>query len=395
MKKYKYFLIILFIVMVVPLIIQTFKRKHTVDYKIDKYTINENFYKKNNKNIYNIKISYKKTKISYKLENINIKQKKIIKDIKTYKSNNVICIIPTYKKNLKLEIYCTDNNQQVSNYYLQKNKDFNVIKKKVEKYKIDFPTTDNKKTNYRKIEVYKNNIMNDYTYIMWDYKGIYLLRNDELKYQKLLENDLYDNVSSTITDRYYIILDNRKASGIENIYYYDLKKEKTGKIKLKEKISKDSYINGNIKNKIYITDKNKKIQYEFNIKKEEIKEIGNEDINYIKYIDGEKHLLEKKEFFKKNQYFENDEITDKSISPSKITYNDNTYYYIEDDSFYRQYKKNNKELLFKLENIKEWFIYKENIVLICDDIIYTYNDMIGLRKIIENKELNYNYKNIK
>ena len=60
------------------------------------------------------------------------------------------------------------------------------------------------------------------------------------------------------------------------------------------------------------------------------------------------------------------------------------------------YKKtnNNKILLFEIENIKDWKVIGEELLIIKDDILYWYNENKGLRKIIEYNELKYNYENI-
>ena len=191
------------------------------------------------------------------------KRKKVIKGIKTINKDNLKCIIPTYKKNIDNDIYCLEDNKQVSTYSLLKNKTFKKIISSAKEYKIELPSSDNKSKDYKKINVYQNNINEDEAYILWSYKGINILKNDEFKYVKFLEDDLYDNVMATTTSKYYVLFENSDVMGIENIHYYDIKKDKYKVYKLKEKISKDSYINGVYDDLIYVTDNKKKIQYYF------------------------------------------------------------------------------------------------------------------------------------
>ena len=68
-----------------------------------------------------------------------------------------------------------------------------------------------------------------------------ILNNKELKYQKILNYDLYDNIMAVSIDRYYVLFENTDVNGIKNIYYYDSKNKKLNTFKLKEKLSKDSY----------------------------------------------------------------------------------------------------------------------------------------------------------
>ena len=76
------------------------------------------------------------------------------------------------------------------------------------------------------------------------------------------------------------------------------------------------------------------------------------------------------------------------VNNYKYTMEDNKLYKIRDD------QKKSKILLLELDNIVEWNIIGDTVVLISEDSIYEYNEKLGLRKILEYNELNYNYKNI-
>ena len=99
--------------MIIPLIIKTFEKKHSVEYKSNKYTIKENYNKEGSNHYYEFKINNNKETYSYILnENVN-KRKKIIKEIKEYKKDNIKCIIPIYVKEIDYNIYCLEDNKQV------------------------------------------------------------------------------------------------------------------------------------------------------------------------------------------------------------------------------------------------------------------------------------------
>lgn len=381
--------------MLIPIIIKTFQRKHSVEYKINNYSVKENFYIEKRNHNYEFKISNKKETYSYILnEKIN-KRKKVIKEIKGYKKDNLKCIVPIYVKDIDYDIYCLEDNKQVSKYYLKDNEEFKDILEKTKKYSIKLPESDEKKKEYKKIEVYQNNIIYDTAFIMWNYKGIYVFKDDDIKKEDFLDYDLYDNIMATTTSKYYVLFENSKVMGIENIHYYDIEKEKYKVFKLKEKISKDSYINGVYDDLIYVTDNKKKVQYAINLKKEEIEVVGKEELGYIKYIGNNKEIMNKSDFFMERQLFDNEKIEDKDITKSNDLVKDNQiYYYLEDNKFYKNINGYNSILLFELENIKDWKIYNGDIILIVDDTVYMYNDNSGLRKILEYNELNYNYDNI-
>lgn len=394
MKRYKVFLIIIFIIMLIPIVVKMFTKKHSVEYKVDNYTVNENFLIEQKTHNYEFVISNKKEKYSYIInENIN-KRKKVIKEIKVYKKNNIKCILPIYKKKVDLNLYCLEDNHQVSNYYLKDNDDFKEIVEQTKKYKITIPSDSNKTVKYKNMKAYKENIMDNYKFVVWDYKGISILDNNTFKYQKFIDYDLYENIMSTIVSNYYVLFENTDVMGIKKIHYYDLKKGKYKTFKVKEEISKDSYINGVNNNLIYITDKKKKIQYTVNIKKETIEEVGKEEQGYIKFTNNQKEILNKSDFFMENQYFDNEKIENKEITDSEIVQEGKYYYFIEDNMFKRQMENGNEEMLFELENIDKWYVYNKDILLFVNDTVYLYNDKTGLRKIVEYKEFKYNKNNI-
>lgn len=386
MKKYKYFLIIVCIIMLVPIISKAVKSKHSVTYKIDDYEIVENYYKENGNHHYDFIIKNKKNVYSYTINEKASKIRKLIKKIDNYKEDNINCISISYKKNIDSSLVCLEEKEQVSNYYLKNNKNYKkIVKKSKYKEKIE----DNSDvTKYKKLSVYKDNILDGYNYYIWNYSGLYVINNKDINYYKFLDHDIYDNIMAITTKRYYVLFDNSSVSGIDTIYYFDSKKKKVNSFKLKEKLDKDTYINGVYKDIIYVTDKRKKVQYSINIKKEEKTLVGNEEKLYTKYVNFEKELFNKSDFLMKKQYF--NDISDKS----KLIHNNNYVYSNNENNYYMEMDDGSKILLFKLDNVIEWNVVDRNIVLLKDNTIYEYNEDVGLRKILSYDELRYNYLNI-
>lgn len=397
MNRIKKIILVVFLLVLVYFGYRILIKEHEVSYTIDKYNIKEHFYINKN-HYYDLIINKNKENYTYTIKQNLSKQKRIIKEIKTYKSNNLICIVPIYKEDIELNIYCDLNNEEVSNDYLLKtnNNDFKKIKKKIKKYKIKLPKSYNTNEKYKKVTVYQKNILDNYNYYIWNYKGIIILNNKELKYQKILDYDLYDNIMATAIERYYVVFENTNVNGIENIYYYDSRSNKLNKFKLKEKIDKDSYINGVVDNYIYVTDRKNKKEYKINIPKQIITQVD-DNINYIVYENNKKKTLSKSDFFMNDQYFTNKQIKDSKITDSlDLIKKDNYYYYYKDSKIYKVLDTNKKysKLLLELEDIKEWYVYDDMIIIMAKDTIYTYTEKEGLRKIAKSNELKYNYKNI-
>jgi len=394
-KKIKKILILLILIFVIFMFYKLFKKQHHTIYKINDYSVEETFYIKNKNHWYDLIINDKKNTFIFSLNKKIDKKKTIIKNIKIYKKNDVTCILPIYKKKVESNLICNYKNKQISNDYLQKenNSDFNEILKKS---KIKLSTKNSTKTKYKNIYVYKNNIENNHKYIIWAYKGIYILDKNEINYKKIIDYDIYDNLMATVVDYYYVLFENTSVNGIEKIYYYNIKKDKLDSFKLDKKINKDSYINGVVDNKIYITDKKDKKEYCLNIKKKELNEVGNEEKGYLKYLNEEKQILTKSDFFMKNQYFENETIKDNTLKYKDLKKEYNYYYYLDNNKMYKSLEKNKKHsiLLFELNDIKEWRVIDRNIIIVSGNSLYLYNEQTGLKKILESNELTYNYKNI-
>lgn len=376
MKTIKRVLIILVLIFIIFGIYKLSLKEFKKTYKINNYNIKEHFHIEN-EHVYDFTITKGKEKYLYNL-NINMKKKKkVISSIKTYKSNNLICIVPGYKKNIEKRIYCNLDNNQVSNDYLLKtdNQDFKRI---LSKSKVNIYVESDIKTSYKKIKVYKKNL-DESIYYIWNYKGIYIIEKDNIRYKKILDYDLYDNVVSAVVNNYYVLFENTSVNGIENIYYYDITKDKLRIFKLRKKLSKNSYINGVVDNLIYVTDPKKKREYTIDIKKEKIKSVDNDSTSYVIYKNGSKKELSKSDYFMNKQIFSNDTTKKK---------------YILDET--KIYKINNKHkiLLLELDGIVEWKVINDTIVILKEDTLYEYNDKYGLRKIVEYNELKYNYKNI-
>lgn len=398
MKNIKKIILIIIIIFITFCIFKVIKKEHTVKYKIDKYSIKEHFYISND-HYYDLIIKDKKNTYIYTL-NIDLnKNKKIIKNIEEFKSNELTCIVSTYKKSDEKGIYCNLNKQQVSIDYLlnTNNSDFKKINKELKKYNLKFPKENNTKKYYKNLIIYQKNIPNDNLYFIWNYKGVYVIGNNKVSYKKFLDYDLYDNVMDCVVSDYYVLFDNSSVNGIENVYYYDINKDKVTSFKLKQKLTKDSYINGVVEDLIYVTDRKQKKEYTINIKDKTIEEIDNDQTKYLVYDNYKKKELSKSDYFMNDVFFDNNLIVDKKVTNSKELKKEyNYYYFIEENKLYKALDtvKSKKILLAELDNIKDWLVKDREVILLVDDTIYSYTEQYGLRKILITNELNYNYENI-
>ncbi len=404
MKKI-FLLIINFLVLslLIQVIIICFTTKFTTKYSLktttNEYLIEEYFKKENNISTYNFIITTKTNKkYTFKVQKNFNKQKHIIKDIKYFKEGNVECLYPLFKRNYTSDVSCYYNKTQVSYSYLNQlnNKNIKKISSKLKKlgYKTNISSTPNPSKKYKNLVVYQKNIPNNYIFTTWNYKGIDILKSNDLSSKQFLKNDKYENSLAIICNDYYIYIDNTKKE-IKEIKAYNMLNQKQKEFKLND-LSADIYFNGIYNNELYITDKKTKKQYIYNPKKNKLKELN----SYFILKNDKIKEVNRDTFFQKNiiftDFIENNDISNKYLT-KEIKYENNYYYFLTSNgNFYRLYSKNktSPELLFTFPNIKEWNIKDNDIIFINNDTLYFYNDKLGLLPILKTNELKYNYKNI-
>ena len=388
------------------------KSEYTLKTKDNSYSITEHMEVINNISYYDIGIT-DKDGIFYSLfveEDFN-KQTEVIRDIKTFKSNNLSCIFPVYRRNVTGNVTCLYNNEAVSYSYLKqiKNPDIETIITQLKGEKYSHNSWDRKDVaknklynEGREIEVYQENILKDYVFLIWRYRGLYILKSDDSVIKDYLEEDIYDNTMSAIAGRYYVTAARRGLdSGVSSFYYYNTKDLGKGEIIMKETTSSDVYFNGVYDEKVYMTDIKNKKQYSIDPAYEKTEVVGNENDGFINIVDGKKKKVAASDFLKEKVYFNTSEV-DKKLTQKygdKIEVKKDRYFYYfktTDGKVYMAHedKPDKAELLFKLDKITEWKVKNGDLLLASGNTIYFYNEHEGLLPIAYNKELSYNNKNI-
>ena len=99
--------------------------------------------------------------------------------------------------------------------------------------------------------------------------------------------------------------------------------------------------------------------------------------------------------YKINSLVSNSKIKNK-FNAKKIYKIDNYYYFMSNNIFYRSSIDYEDEpiRLFKVKEVSDFKIVDKNILVISDNMLYIYNDDIGLKKLIMNNEFRYRYKNM-
>lgn len=339
------------------------------------------------------------------------KQPEIIKEFKYYEADDLSCFLPVYKRDNTGDVVCIYDGQQVNYSYLKQSNNTS-IDKIINKVKADgyeskkWGSKSNKTTSLefdsKKINVYQENILEDYTFLVWRYKGLYILNSEESVIKDYLDFDQYDNRLSALVGNMYVSADpGSEGIGVSELVYYNTKDMGKGIVHLEEATSSEFYFNGVFEDKLYMTDVGNSKQYSIDPFFDTVKLVGDKTSGFKKLEDGELVTVKASEFLAQEVYFNgsvtNDDISNKYSDVLDIKKDRNFYYFrTKDGNVYRSHEDSieNSELLFRFDNITEWVIKNDDILVTVGDMVYFYSDKYGLMPIAQNSELNYNYKNI-
>lgn len=406
MKKLLPILILLaFIAFCYQLIVTFFISEHEIDYSLiasdqAHYTISEKYQKEGEHHYYSFVIHSKNGYYTMAVEEDFSKQDRVITDIKYYKKNSLQCIFPIYKREHSFDVSCIFDKEQVSPAYLiqSDNKEFAYIAEKFAKDGYDeiYYQLNKAPKKEENMSIYYDYIPDDFTFVIWNYKGIYILKRDGFEEKVFLNKDHYENNLSTVVGKYYVTVntDNEEKQLTYNqLIIYNL--QDGGKTLVDVDLSQDSYFNGTYKKQLYITDPDVKKQYTLDPRKKELVEVSSE----VEIIN---HALKQagKDFYQSpkvdTRKYENNEIT-ALYDTTDIQKSGSDYYFkTSDGKLYRVIQNNYKHpiLLYQSENIKEWSAHDDGVSFIVDDTLYFYSDFYGLKPIVINPEFKYNSKNI-
>ena len=357
MKKNKLFvfntLLLLFFLLFLFFVYRPYNYKK--EYNINNYNVIEIFRKKDK--VYKFYIKYNNQDYPFIINSKYVRKKELINEIKIYKNEKEICLLP------------------VSDYI----EFYPLCSNKKEKYTYNLSKVDNVDYKYRKITTidknYKDikiNKLNDLSFLIYNYKGFYLINNDTNKYIEIFKNDHYNLDLIYQYKNYLVLADYDQEYYFNKLYYVNILNGKVKEINFDYDISFDSKFLGEYKNNIFLLDKKNKREYKINLKRKNI------ELTDFQIVKNDKLIKKDYKQIIKNLKQEPNNFNEYKIIKDKL------------------YRIINKEKI-KITNKKVDKIIKFNndeIFYLSSDKLYMFNNKIGEILLLVNFEWNFNNTNV-
>lgn len=319
----------------------------------------------------------------------DFKKRKIVKNVYLYSDNDIECVLPIiddyYSNIMCIKGQLLYDYQNIVGQNEKLDKYVNTIKEyDIADYNKDF-------VEYRRVGTVSYNKLNRFNKrnAITTYKGI--INNG--KEIVLFKNDIYNNDISIFVNNYYLVADYMDKYTFEYLYVINLEDSSVNKIRYKDGISYDSYIQGIVDNKVYLYDKNNEIQYEIDVENLKIKVISDND--YIKYYSNGKWSKLSKAKANREVLFDYDTL-DNNFTDYDYVKETKDYYYLfkKDGAIYNLYRvdKNKLDLYKFISSVPVTNIsFNDNyLYYIYKNRLYYYSDETGRIVILENSELSFN-----
>lgn len=334
-------------------------------------------------------------------DNLNM-SKRIITDIYYYDADYK-CILPVINKEKYGNVICKIDDTYYNYQDLKgKSESLDLF---VKNLNID-EKEQQELASKNKITVYDNLI--DKHYIALEtYKGITTINKKNMSTIvdiNLFEKDIYTKDISCFIDKYYLVADYNKQTKFNEFKLVDITNNKVKTIKYDYDISLDSYILGTYENKVYLFDNSTKKEYEIDVKKETIIEVGNTNIGIKILVNGNFENINAYTVYQNKTKFTPYEVSYTFNNQNydlvlKVGKEKSGYYYIFEKvgNTYKVYRSNiqnkiNKTYLFETNSTE--LLYSKDSVYYLDGKTLKRYDNQGNKIVLEYSELEFN-NNIK
>ncbi len=362
MKKINILRLLLIISFIVFIYYYFRPKKYETNYIVDNYNIKEIY-----DDAYYFDISDENYSFKYYYPIKYQTKRKLINKVHTFKNNNHYCIYFDIEKYDDFPM-CYRNKELI---------DYRLIDDPKFKEYLDGKVN----INYNYINTKFDNINLYYGYksiiAIWNYKEVLYIKNDIIKRINILKRDVVDNSLMAIANKYLFIPNYDQNNNFDEAYIINLESGVKKLWKMTNSINYESYVLGDLDNKIYVVDKKERLEYELDLEKELIKIISTEDGLAKIYDNGWKEIALNKLLV--NNYSFNKQKNNYSIEENKL-YVINPY-------------TKNKMRISNIEDPIIIFEQNDDIFYLNDDNLYIYNNQLGEVNIINYYDWKFNKNN--
>lgn len=365
---------------------------YTVVNESGSYNVDENLSsnQKFNDDFYSFTIN---DKFRFRIYQNISKKSGIIKDIYSYKDDQIECIYPVFKdENIMMDVLCKKDQQQVFYHNIRgENTGVDQFVFHLADYNAQlFEDNMSKSKKVGLATEYVSNFNENYYLALSSYKGIYNLRSENSKVLDLFSHDVYDRSIQAIVGNYYLTANYDLQYHFSSFLIVNLIDSSESELNYNGEFSFQSYVQGVIDGNLYLFDPENKKQYKINPKKKSIEIIS--EMDQIQYFNG-------KEFVNRHV---DDAVNNRLIFSFDEYNNEQTITSFGEKSGYRYFRNNgvvtraslnnldDLTYLFSYGEMKNISFYKDMIFFVDHGFIKMYSDSTGLRTLARMDELNFN-----
>lgn len=394
-RKCLMFVFLFFVLMLVfQFGINFLKTEHVASYILEsnkkKFTIKEIYDKSSSFDYYFFDVSYKDIHFLFEEDNIFNKQKMVVKDVNYHEiSDDLRCISLDFINGEESDLICSKDDKLYSYVALMNEYDFSkIIKSRTLKNKENVVTSDD-------LTINTDYVYDDETLLVYNYKNILKYAGgtfvDKMTFST---NDTYKNNLGVLLDNYYIIPKFTKSVDVHNYYFFNIETNAVFDLETPVILSKQLLNLGIYDDKLYVFDKDKKVEIEIDPKNRVIKKVASGDDKGIFYKDGKMIDITMNELAANPSKFTFNNKKYKDIVCDEIFVFDKYAIYISGNSFYKVYSNNleNPILLFNMDKFSEVKVKNDRIYFLKGRVLYRFDDN-GIYPIVERGEFEFNPSN--
>lgn len=351
MKKLFVVIIVLCVTFGVFLYFYFKKSDYELTYELDEIKIIEEYNKETE--VYKVKVIVDDSEFYYVTDDKYSNKRKLVHNVDVNEVDNGFCI--SVDSELSLYPMCLINGNYVDEKSINVSNEQPKVIDEVDGIKI---------YNY-----------NDKSYLLWNYRGFNLVDEDDEKYIKLFDKDIYNLELNLAMDDYLLVADYNDSYKFDKFYVIDVDDEDVFEVELKTEIYFDSYFLGTYKDNAYIVDRKNKQEYAINVDRKRQNRVSGK-------------IMKNREWEK--------------VSITKLINEDYEFidlvassYRIEDNRLYRTHYDSDIKVLASNRKASE-IVYEdqEGVYYLAEDKLYFYSPLKGEKLLMSYSEWQFNYRNM-